>query len=180
MTERFTAALVQMTSGTEVADNIRQATALIREAAAKGGQLIVTPENTTQIEPDKARVLAEAQPEATHPAVPAFSALANELGRWLLIGSLTVGSLGLRIGMGRLMLLATMVWYTALAVFAQTTMISHGFAALFIGGFFQSLSMVSLAIILLRTSEARFRGRIMGVRMLAIYSLPLGLLVAVR
>ncbi|HKY95782.1 MAG TPA: nitrilase-related carbon-nitrogen hydrolase, partial [Kiloniellales bacterium] len=90
MSERFTAALVQMTSGTEVADNIRQATALIREAAAKGGQLIVTPENTTQIEPDKARVLAEAQPEATHPAVPAFSALAQELGRWLLIGSLTI------------------------------------------------------------------------------------------
>jgi predicted amidohydrolase len=90
MTERFTAGLVQMTSGTEVADNIRQATALIREAAAKGAQLIVTPENTTQIDPDKARVLAEAQPEATHPAVPAFSALAAELGRWLLIGSLTV------------------------------------------------------------------------------------------
>ena len=88
--ERFTAGLVQMTSGTEVGENVRNATALIREAAAKGAQLIVTPENTTQIEPDKARVLAEAQPEASHPAVPAFSALAHELGRWLLIGSLTV------------------------------------------------------------------------------------------
>jgi hypothetical protein len=38
--------------------------------------------------------------------------------------------------------------------------------------------MVTLIIILLRTSEERFRGRIMGVRMLAIYTLPLGLLIA--
>ena len=35
-----------------------------------------------------------------------------------------------------------------------------------------------LAILLLRTSDERFRGRIMGVRMMAIYPLPLGLLIA--
>ena len=34
------------------------------------------------------------------------------------------------------------------------------------------------AVILLRASDQRLRGRIMGVRMLAIYSLPLGLLPA--
>jgi hypothetical protein len=33
-------------------------------------------------------------------------------------------------------------------------------------------------VILLSASDHRYRGRIMGVRMLAIYSLPLGLLVA--
>jgi hypothetical protein len=33
-------------------------------------------------------------------------------------------------------------------------------------------------VILLSTSSQRYRGRIMGVRMLAIYSLPLGLLAA--
>jgi hypothetical protein len=38
--------------------------------------------------------------------------------------------------------------------------------------------MIALSIILLRTSEERFRGRVMGVRMLAIYTLPLGLLAA--
>jgi hypothetical protein len=38
--------------------------------------------------------------------------------------------------------------------------------------------MISLSVILLRTSEARFRGRVMGARMLAIYTLPVGLLVA--
>jgi hypothetical protein len=38
--------------------------------------------------------------------------------------------------------------------------------------------MLALSVILLRTSEERLRGRVMGVRMLAIYTLPLGLLAA--
>ena len=42
----------------------------------------------------------------------------------------------------------------------------------------QSFCMVSLQISLLRESGTRFRGRVMGVRMMAIYSLPLGLLAA--
>jgi hypothetical protein len=33
-------------------------------------------------------------------------------------------------------------------------------------------------VILMRTASEHFRGRVMGVRMLAIYSLPLGLLAA--
>jgi hypothetical protein len=38
--------------------------------------------------------------------------------------------------------------------------------------------MVCHTVILLSASDQRYRGRIMGVRMMAIYSLPLGLLVA--
>jgi hypothetical protein len=45
-------------------------------------------------------------------------------------------------------------------------------------GFCQSLSMLALAVLLMRGSDERFRGRVMGVRMLAIYTLPLGLLSA--
>ena len=40
--------------------------------------------------------------------------------------------------------------------------------------------MVTLSIILLRAAEEKFRGRVMGVRMMAIYSLPIGLLGAGR
>lgn len=90
MSQRFTAGLVQMTSGTEIEANLRTASELIRAARAKGADFVVTPENTTQIEPDKARVQATAQPDESHPAIPPFSALAQELGIWLLIGSLTV------------------------------------------------------------------------------------------
>jgi hypothetical protein len=47
-----------------------------------------------------------------------------------------------------------------------------------LAGFSQSLAMISIAVILMRTASEHFRGRVMGVRMLAIYSLPIGLLAA--
>ena len=47
-----------------------------------------------------------------------------------------------------------------------------------LAGFMQSLCMVTLAVLLLRETPDKFRGRVMGVRMLVIYSLPLGLLAA--
>ena len=43
-------------------------------------------------------------------------------------------------------------------------------------GFAQSVCMVTVAVVLLDIAGGRFRGRIMGVRMLAIYGLPLGVL----
>ena len=49
---------------------------------------------------------------------------------------------------------------------------------LLMAGFMQSFCMVPLSIMLLRAAGERFRGRVMGVRMMAIYSLPLGLLAA--
>jgi hypothetical protein len=51
-------------------------------------------------------------------------------------------------------------------------------ACLMLAGFSQSLCMISIAVILMRTASAHFRGRVLGIRMLVIYSLPLGLLAA--
>ena len=51
-------------------------------------------------------------------------------------------------------------------------------ACLMLAGFSQSLCMISIAVILMRSASEHFRGRVMGVRMLAIYSLPIGLLAA--
>jgi hypothetical protein len=56
--------------------------------------------------------------------------------------------------------------------------LSGGIVMLLIAGVFQSLTMVSLTVILVREAGQRFRGRVMGVRMMAIYSLPVGLLIA--
>lgn len=86
----FTAACVQLTSGPEVMPNVAAASELVAEAAGRGAHFVGTPENTTQVEGDKARMLAEARPEATHPAIPAFRDLAAKHGIWLLIGSLTI------------------------------------------------------------------------------------------
>ena len=53
-----------------------------------------------------------------------------------------------------------------------------GAVLLAIVGFAQSFCMVTLAVVLMRLADARFRGRVMGVRMLAIYGLPVGLLMS--
>ena len=97
------------------------------------------------------------------------------------IGSL-VGSIALSLVSGirvaRLMIGATVVWYGALLVFAQMPAMPAAIACLMLAGFSQSLAMISVAVILMRATSEHFRGRVMGVRMLAIYSLPLGLLAA--
>ena len=90
MTKSFKAACVQMNSAAEIAPNLESADKFIRAAASAGAQFIMTPENTTLIEPNRARALAKTPAEESHPGVPHFSALAKELGVWLLIGSLPV------------------------------------------------------------------------------------------
>ncbi|HEX9447904.1 MAG TPA: carbon-nitrogen hydrolase family protein, partial [Dongiaceae bacterium] len=84
------AACIQMTSGREVAGNLALAADLIRRAAATGAKLVMTPENTTIIEPDRKRSVEKAVPEAQHPGLPLFADLARDQGLWLLIGSMPV------------------------------------------------------------------------------------------
>jgi Na+/melibiose symporter-like transporter len=93
-----------------------------------------------------------------------------------LIGSLALSTWGRRLPAARMMLAASMAWYACLGGFVLATDLWVAMATLVLAGISQSLSMVTLSIILLRTTEERFRGRIMGVRMLAIYTLPLGLM----
>lgn len=95
-----------------------------------------------------------------------------------LIGSVTLSIFGARVRPARTMMATCVVWYFCLLGFVLSTSLPVAMGLLVVAGIAQSLSMVTLAIILLRTSEERFRGRIMGVRMLAIYTLPLGLLIA--
>ena len=75
----FKAACVQMRSSDDVAENIRAATDLIRDAAAQGATFIVTPENTNLMAPDAGAKLAKSFDEAHDPALPVFSQLAKEL-----------------------------------------------------------------------------------------------------
>jgi MFS family permease len=95
-----------------------------------------------------------------------------------LIGSLGLSAWGRRLPQARVMLAASFMWYLCLAGFVWSATVPVAMVMLLLAGIAQSLSMVSLSIILLRTTEERFRGRIMGVRMLAIYTLPLGLMAA--
>ncbi len=95
-----------------------------------------------------------------------------------LVGSLLLGAFGRRVQAARMMIVCAVIWYALLIVFTQTNTKGLGMVLLFLIGLAQSCSMVPLVILLMRTSDQSFRGRVMGVRMLAIYSLPIGLLLA--
>ena len=86
----FRAACVQLRSSDDVAENVRTASEFIREARAKGAAFIATPENTTLMAPDGGAKLERSFAEDKDPALPQFRALAEELGIWLLIGSLAI------------------------------------------------------------------------------------------
>ena len=95
-----------------------------------------------------------------------------------LIGSVALSAWGGRMPAARLMMFSTLAWYLCLGGFVMAPTAAVAMTTLVLAGMCQSVSMVTLSIILLRTTEERFRGRIMGARMLAIYTLPIGLMAA--
>jgi predicted MFS family arabinose efflux permease len=110
----------------------------------------------------------------------------NQTGLGYLSASFAIGSLAgsivlslIRdIRVARLMIAATVVWYATLVVFVQMQTVPTAILCLMVAGFSQSLAMISIAVILMRTASENFRGRVMGVRMMVIYGLPIGLLAA--
>ena len=94
-----------------------------------------------------------------------------------LLGSVAVSMRG-GIKPGRMTIVSALVWYGMLVLFAQMREPYSGVVMLMLAGFAQSVCMVALAVLLLRNTDPKIRGRVMGVRMLAIYSLPFGLLAA--
>ena len=92
------------------------------------------------------------------------------------LGSLFMGAFGDRVNLNRMIAWGIACWFVALVIFSQVTNMVAGLVCLVAIGVFQSLGLVSVAVVLMRTSEPRFRGRVMGVRMLAIYGLPVGML----
>ena len=75
----------------------------------------------------------------------------------------------------RATLIAAGAWYVVLLAFGHVGSLGPGLAALLIAGFAQNVAMIALAATLLQASGASYRGRVMGVRMLAVYGLPIGL-----
>src|SRR5215475_4389723 len=90
MTGVFRVGLAQMCTGRDVEKNLADASSLIREAARQGAQLVQTPEITTLMEMDRARLFAALRPQEGNAAIVHFRALARELGFWLHVGSMAV------------------------------------------------------------------------------------------
>ena len=95
-----------------------------------------------------------------------------------LSGSLLVGANRLPLRAARTMLAAGAAWFVAILLFGQIQIMAVGLVLLFVAGFVQSFCLTPLAAVMLRGSEHEMRGRVMGMRMLAIWGLPLGLLAA--
>lgn len=93
-----------------------------------------------------------------------------------LVGSLGLAWSGRTAHATRNVIAGIFAWYLLLLGFAFTGTKALGLALLVGVGLVQSLSMISMAIALLMITSIEFRGRVMGLRMLAVYGLPLGLL----
>lgn len=95
-----------------------------------------------------------------------------------LIGSIAVSVAGRMLRPARMMIVFVLVWYAFLLVFAAMPAPASGRVALVLGGLAQALSLVPMSVLLLNSAGERYRGRVMGVRTLAIYGVPPGLLAA--
>lgn len=93
-----------------------------------------------------------------------------------LLGSLLLSAYGGIFPPARTMLVSSAIWFALLLVFARMESVGAGMVLLALIGFVQSFCMVPMGVLLLRVTKDTFRGRVMGLRMLAIYGLPVGLL----
>jgi len=84
------AAAIQMTSGPEVAGNLEQARPLLEEAAARGAQLAVLPENFAFLGLRDADKRGIAEPDGDGPIQDFLAATAQRLKMWLVGGTVPI------------------------------------------------------------------------------------------
>ncbi len=88
----FTAACVQMRAGLDREKNIHDAAAMIRSAAQNGAQFVATPEMTNIVDRNPSRFFQSLPKQGELEEINIFSALAQELKIWLLVGSMALRS----------------------------------------------------------------------------------------
>lgn len=87
----FSIACVQLNSGEDLADNLRQIDALCHRAAASA-PFVLLPENALLMRDPGGKQPLPAYTEAEHPGIVHCRNLAKSLGIWLLLGSVSVAS----------------------------------------------------------------------------------------
>ena len=83
-------ALIQLRTPATQPAALAHAAPLVRQAAAQGAKLIVTPEGANLLQRDRTRLFETLAPMETDDFVRGFQALAGDLEVWLLIGSAMV------------------------------------------------------------------------------------------
>ena len=94
-----------------------------------------------------------------------------------LVGSLLMAAVVKFSHPERFMMLAMVVWHVLLILFAQTQSNTWGLPALALIGASVSFCMITMSVVLLTFTKFEMRGRVMGVRMLAVYALPMGMVI---
>jgi len=95
-----------------------------------------------------------------------------------LLGSIVISSNRTTVGPARLMLIWAMLWFAVDLCFAWVSFLPLGMVLLASAGFAQNICLVPLAGVMLKSSDPAYRGRVMGMRMLAIWGLPTGLMLS--
>ena len=95
-----------------------------------------------------------------------------------LLGSITMVLIKLKKNPARFMIINIFLMHLLIIFFAYIETKLSGQILLFFSGYIQSLAMISLVVTLLAIASEKFRGLVMGVRMMAVYGLPLGLMVS--
>ena len=95
-----------------------------------------------------------------------------------LLGSMALSRIGHAVRPARMGLVFGAGWYAMLLVFAHTPHAAAGIAVLILTGIVQSMGLIPMTAMLLRNSDMRYRGRVMGIRMLVLYGNLPGLLIS--
>ena len=95
-----------------------------------------------------------------------------------LLGSILLGTNRLPLRAARTALIAGAAWFIAIFWFAQVTHLATGMVLLVCAGIAQNFCLTPIAAVMLRESAPAYRGRVMGMRILAIWGLPAGLLLS--
>ena len=83
-------ALIQLTSSDDPAENLAVVEAMLREARAGGAEFALTPEVTNCVSTSRSHQQSVLHHEEDDPTLARLEALAEELGIWVLIGSLGI------------------------------------------------------------------------------------------
>ena len=94
------------------------------------------------------------------------------------IGSVFIGSFKKESSLGKILVIGTAIWHIGIIGLSQVTSLNITWPVLFITGLGQSLCVVTMASMLISFTPGNMLGRIIGLRQLAVYALPMGLPIA--
>ena len=94
------------------------------------------------------------------------------------IGSVFIGSFKKESSLGKILVIGTAIWHIGIIGLSQVTSVNLTWPVRFFTGLGQSLCVVTMASMLISFTPGNMLGRIIGLRQLAVYALPMGLPIA--